>query len=278
MTQLRFVSEAGEFFFDAEGTVLSRFDVGYPKIGNTFIERNGAGGVKRLSPQLGECCLTVEGYILPGKLTVQEAKRNLSRIVSAGEDFILYADGLSRTVSAQSLSFDSSPGFASGEAGHFTLKLVSADAFFDGEAEDFYGICDSEGSVYFPVTFSGADPFGSLGNSGCVTVINRGDAVRGFVMECAFSSSAQALMLVSSRQEGSFVVSGPFSAGDSVIINTRYGEKSVTDKNGASLVSGLDKKCVFFNAYPGETQLRWKIPSGTSPSVKLSFTPGYLTV
>lgn len=277
MTQLRFISEAGRFDFDGAGTILSRFDVEYPQITRGVLLKNGLCGAEQLSPQLGAGRITVEGYILPGRLSVADGKRELSRIASAGGEFILWADGLTRDVAVESLKFDSSTPFASGEAEHFTLKLVSADPFFNGAEETFVGERDVRGGIYFPIAITDAAA-GTFSNSGGVVIVNRGDAVRGFVAELDFPSDAVAFTLRSDRQDGVFAVTRAITAGERIVLDTRFGRKSVTDGDGVSLLGELDKQCVFFHAYPGETTLRWRSLAGESPTVRLSFTPGYLTV
>lgn len=277
MTQLRFTSSSGEFFFDGTGSILSRFDVEYPKIGRLSLAKSWDCGVEYLSPRVGEGRITVEGYLIPARLSVKEYKRALCRICSAGGEFTLHADSMRRNVSVESLKFSSDSGFASGEAERFTLILVSADPFFEGEEEVFVGETDADGAVFFPVSF-GDGVTGTLENSGSITVVNRGDIVRGFVAEFTFLSDAEALMLVSDRQEGVFSVTGSISTGAKIILDTRHGQKSVTNARGESFLNYLDKKCVFFQAYPGETKISWKVFGGDSPRVKLTFVPGYLTV
>lgn len=277
MTQLRFTSASGDFSFDGVGSVLSRFDVEYPKIGRVSLEKNGMCGVEYLAPQVGEGRITVEGYLLPGRLSVKEYRRELCRVCSAGGEFTLHADSLTRTVAVESLKFSSDGGFASGEAEKFTLVLVSAEPYFEGEEEIFVGVADAEGGISFPVAIT-EGAVGTLQNSGSVTIVNRGDIVRGFVAKFTFLTDAQGLMLVSDREDGVFYVTGSISAGGGITIDTRYGQKSVTNSSGKSILNLLDKKCVFFRAHPGETKLSWTVFDGGSPRVSLSFVPGYLTV
>lgn len=267
-------SEAGAIYFDRKYAVLSALRVIPPKVEQQILQKNAVVSERLVEGRIGSGSIVLEGHLLPQNGEVGALKRLLCRIAYPGGTVCVESEGLRRSAFVSSLLFDGQAPYGSGVCEHFTLTLVSEDPFFDGDEETFLGVRDCVGELYFPFA-PGEVSTGSMKNTGSVVVNNRGDAVRGFVAELYFPEDTVAFTLHSDREEGIFAFTEPILAGTRLILDTRRGRKSVMNGEGTSLLPYLDKRCVFFSAFPGKTRLSWRSIDSAPPEISVRFVPGY---
>lgn len=308
-----FAKGVGELFFDGRHAVVSALDVGYPQIRRVTVDT-----LERTLTQsvaVGEGKLKLEGYFLdwtaleakqaspfsprpdesdcasgatapstlpasaPGRAQKSGAARMrslLSAIAAPGRAFTLTVGDRSRQLYASSLVFDSEAPFSSDRAERFTLEAFSDDPYFHGGEVSFFGVPRTEDALSLPA--SGEFSLGAQRNVGDVTIVNDGDETCGFIMEARFTESASEFVISSDREEGRAHLGETVEAGDTVVIDTRNGHKSVKLADGTDLLSSLNEKCAFFTAPPGKTKLSWRVYGAASPEVTVRLVPGYTGV
>ena len=280
-----FAPGVGELDFDRRGAVVSALDVSYPEI-----KRVGADTLERshtLSLGVGGSKLILEGYFIDEQAldpdcaeggaatgTAAEMKRLLSSIAAPGRAFTLSVGERSRELYALSLTFAAEAPFSSPHAESFKLAAFSDDPYFRGGEISFAGTPDVSSPLIFPA--HGAFTTGERESGGSVVVENGCDETCGFVLKARFTSAADSFVIESDREDGALSLDADIAAGDTVVIDTRSGKKSVRLEGGASLLSSLDGASAFFSAPPGKTTLRWSADSAAPPVVCVSLTPGYV--
>lgn len=280
----------GEIHFDGSFAVVSALDVDYPEIRPLSVDTMYRSRTQSVAIGAGK--LTLEGYFLdrealtgrqrapgktagtaPGKATMLKAL--LSAICAPGREFTLAVGGLSRKLYAEGLTF--APGAPFGEkAVKFTLRAFSDDPYFHGGEVCFAGVPRVSSPLFFPASLGFST--GVQRTTGEVTVFNDGDESCGFILEARFPAQSAEFIISSSREQGRAQLGELIRAGQTVVIDSRDGHKSVALADGTSLLSSLNERCAFFTAPPGTTKLTWRAFSEEPPSVSVRLTPGYLYV
>lgn len=276
MTDAKIYAKAvGELAFDGDSAVLESLDCSYPEVRYPSLIKNTLLGAELLTPVLGATVLTAKGYLLPGNVSVRENHHLLTSIVGAGGSFTLEVGGLTRRVSAKSLTFCSDPGYGTRSGEKFTLVMISPEPCFTAPERTVVGIPDVADGLTFPLSLDAS--CGTRGSNGTVTVENNGDIETGFVLDIDFPAEAAGFVLVSDREDGTFAITRTIDANEHIKIDTRPGRKSVTDSDGDSILGDLTERCRFHSVKPGTTTFTWRCVSDEAPVVHLTFAEGYLT-
>ena len=303
MREIKLYAEGvGEFLFDGRRAVVSKLDVGFPEIKPVTVETFRRTVTSSVA--VGGSKLVLEGYLLDEKALecgaagdcaasgeaslsgeaagganvfgVPYMKKRLSSVAAPGRAFTLTVGGRSRELYALSLEFDSKAPFCSPYAAKFTLTAFSDDPYFHGGEVCFAGVPRTDGELSFPA--SGEFSTGRQRNSGNVVIDNDGDETCGFVLEARCSAETDEFFLWSDREDGRAALGHVVAAGETLVIDTREGHRSVRLGDGTSLISAVNEQCAFFSAPPGRTTLTWRAYASAPPAVTVRLVPGYLNV
>ncbi len=260
-------SEAGVVAFGTGTFVLHKLDSGAPAIA---VEA------------LGERTVEIIGYIIPAGedaaargAAMERAKRLLCRTVGGTGGFILSHGGKElHLISRTAPEFSPEAPFCGTDAAQFTIRARSAeDGAFSGAEVRFTGHA-LEGALVFPLGITENTVFALLSHGGTLVVDNPGD------LPCGFSAQITAeggeIESVSLALGGAVItVHHPLADGESLLIDTRTGQKNVS-VGGVSVMADVDWDSVFFPLAPGENHIGWQSEGFGNAVMRLSFTPRYL--
>jgi len=265
MSHTVLTSSRAAVVFGRGGFLLHSFDPGAPSL---FGE--------------GKRTVTLTGYILAEGSTpaarrdfLTRARGLLLRVAADTEGFTLTHEGRSMALRCtEAPQFSTDAAFAAGDAAFFTLRAEGRDGIcFSGPSVSAAGR-GVLGGVRFPHAITEETVFASMVRDGEMSVYNGGDCPCGFV--AAVTAEGGGLDAFSLRLDGDVItVSHPLAEGESVVIDTRPGQKSVT-ADGASILEQTDWQSVFFSLQPGENRIGWSAVGGGRAAVRLTFTPLYL--
>jgi len=210
-----------------------------------------------------------------GRDFLTRARGLLLRVAADTEGFTLTHEGRSMALRCtEAPQFSTDAAFAAGDAAFFTLRAEGRDGIcFSGPSVSAAGR-GVLGGVRFPHAITEETVFASMVRDGEMSVYNGGDCPCGFV--AAVTAEGGGLDAFSLRLDGDVItVSHPLAEGESVVIDTRPGQKSVT-ADGASILEQTDWQSVFFSLQPGENRIGWSAVGGGRAAVRLTFTPLYL--
>lgn len=255
--------------FGRDGFVLAGLDAGAARLSG----EHTAGRTVVLS-----------GYILPAGETaaarfseMERLTRRLCRIVAGSGGFTLSVGGRQIRLIA-----DSAPVFASeaplngDEASYFTVTAsaaVPSAAYFYGEEAAVTGY-GWEGRLVFPHAVTKETVFAEGARSGEITVYHKGDAPCGFVLTVTAAFQAIAGFTITSGRGEKLSVARPIPLGESVVIDTRPGEKTVT-AGGESAIGDLSFDSEFFSLMPGENRLFWQTAGDGTAEMRVEFSPPF---
>lgn len=260
-------SDGGTVVFGTGTFVLSQLKFGAPALADGTV---------------GERTAEIVGYILPAggneairRAAMERARRLLCRTVSRREGFTLVCGGRSmRMTAAAAPDFASEAPLNGADAACFTLRCVSAeDGAFSGD--EVTAVCRGLlPSMTFPLAFTGRTVFASLARTGTTHVENAGDLPCGFAAE--ITAAGGALTAVTLTLDGqSLTVRHPLEEGETLLIDTRVGQKDVRC-GGVSVMEDVDRDSTFFSLAAGENRLDWESEGFGSAVMRLRFTPRYL--
>ena len=289
-----FADGVGEIAFDGVHAVASRLDVGYPEIRRVVSDAAAPLSGRTEAITLGGGDLIFEGYFLDreglagssagstasGAPAAQNdaarLRAALCAIAAPGREVSLAVGERRRTLFAMELTFASEAPFGTAAAEKFRLTAFSDDPYFHAGERVFFG----EPAALDPLTLPAALPAatGTSWSAGELVVRTDGDETCGVVFGVTFTSASVELHIRSDRESGRMYMGRSFDAGDSIVIDTTPGKRSVRTADGESLLATVDAACPFLTAPPGTTTFRWNTYSATPANVTARITPGYIGV
>lgn len=268
---VRLTGGTDTILFGRGGYVLHDLDVGAPAL------TDGVTTAREV---------TLKGYILPEgesaairAAELEKLARRLRRIVSRPGGFLLTVDDRSLALTAlKAPVFAHEAPLTGDEAAFFTLHAAAQDpaaAYFQAENGVAVHCRGWQGKLFFPLTFTGETLFGLRTSEGILTVDNPGDTDCGFTAALtAEGGSIESVTLTSPTGEH-LTVTCPLADGETVYVDTRRRQKSVT-VNGMSVMGTLSWDSTFFTLAPGENRLSWACEGNGSMVLRVTLTPRYL--
>ncbi len=268
---VRLTGGADTVLFGRGGYVLHDLDVGAPAL---------TAGVTTARE------VKLQGYILPEGETagvrvaeLERLARRLRRIVSRPGGFTLTVDDRSLALTALSApAFAHTAPLTGDEAAFFTVHAAAQDpaaAYFQAE-EGTTAFCRGwQGKLFFPLAIIGTTLFGLRTSEGILTVDNPGDTDCGFTAELTAEGGSITSVTLTSPAGEHLTVTCPLADGESVRIDTRRRQKSVTVE-GESALASLSWDSTFFTLAPGESRLHWACEGNGSMVLRVTLTPRYL--
>ncbi len=267
---IRIQNENGTVVFGREGYVLADLDTGA-----AFLAGAETAGRD----------VSFSGYILPDgadaaarAVQMETLARRVRRIVCAAGGFTLSVGGRSIVLSAKRAPVFAHEAPLNGdEACFFTVYAAAKDAssaYFFGALDDLAVGRGWQGALVFPLSITERTVFATAVSEGSFVAHNTGD------VPCGFTATVRAMTgdvdsFVLRRADGAQIsFSHPIAEGESVVIDTRTGKKSVT-ANGESILPSISADSVFFALVPGENRLDWACTGTGTVVVSLALTPLY---
>ncbi len=255
--------------FGRDGFVLHDLDRGAPKIAG---ERTAGRTV------------IFSGYILPiGETAAARSEkmetliRRLCRIVTSRDGFTLsVGEKHIRLLAACAPVFAHEAPLNGDEAAFFTVTAsaaVPSAAYFQGGDMTVTGR-GWTGQLVFPLAITEETLFARGTSAGEFAVFNPGDVPAGFVLSVTAEWHPITAFTVTSDSGETVSVTRPVSVGESVVIDTRPGEKTVTAE-GESALADLSFDSAFFSLRPGENRLFWNTAGGGTAAMRIVFAPLY---
>ncbi len=268
---VRLTGGADTILFGRGGYLLHDLDVGAPAL---------ADGVTTARE------VTFSGYILPEGETpdarvgeLSRLARRVRRIVSRPEGFTLTVDGRSIALSAKRAPvFAHNAPLNGDEAAFFTVYAAAKDpaaAYFRADTESAAVCRGWQGRLVFPLAVTEETLFGVRTSAGTLVADNPGDVDSGFTAAVTAEGGRVSSFTLTSETGESLAVTYPLPDGETLVIDTRPGYKSVT-AGGVSILDALSWDSVFFSLVPGENRLTWQCEGDGSVVLRVSLTPRYL--
>lgn len=267
---LRLTDGRDTFSFDGGEIVLADFDPGAAAL------QNGVTAGREV---------TFSGYLLPAGDTadaraarMEVLTRRLCRIVSGVGGFVLTAGGRSIVLTAQRAPVFAHEAPLNGdEAAFFTVYAAAqnpAAAYFLGRAVNT-SFSGWEGRLVFPLAVTAETLFGCRRSFGTAVIDNPGDALCGFTAAVTAEGGSLSSFSLTAAGGARLCVRYPLAFGESLIIDTRPGQKTVL-AGGVPVLSALTADSEFFALQPGENRLAWATEGEGTAGVTLTCTPRYL--
>lgn len=249
--------------------------------GGFILHRLELGAVQLTDGSAGEREVRLEGYILPGesdsaarRTALERAKRLICRVAADAGGCTLTHGGRVLSLSCTAApAFSADPPLTGDEAAFFTLRARSEHGAFCAGERTLSGR-GRNGALIFPLAITEETVFGTLSQSGVLTVENPGDLAAGFSVSVT-AEGGTLTKLTLSLGEAWITVTHEIADGESIVIDTRAGQRSVT-KNGTSILTDTDYRSTFFALPPGESALSWTVEGSGHAALRLTFEPLYL--
>lgn len=267
--EIRITGGADTVVFGKDGFVLHDLDAGAAKLS-------------------GDCTagrtVMFSGYILPAGGTasaraeeMERLTRRLCRIVMRSGGFTLSVRGREMHLSAESAPVFAHDAPLSGEdAAFFTVTAhasVPAAAYFFGRETAVTGQ-GWTGRLVFPLTVTEETVFAEGAKAGQILVVHPGDVPCGFELTVTAAFQPITSFTVVSESGEALTVNRFIPTGGSVVIDTRPGEKTVTEE-GESILADLSFDSTFFALHPGENRLCWQAEGDGTAEIRIVFAPPY---
>ena len=232
--------------------------------------------------------VTVSGVLLPegeSYLTLlsrlEPMRRRLCRITGATEGFTLSLGDKTLPLLAEGTPhFGTKPPFSGPEALSFTLSARAKDeasAFFTSAEECLALGRGWTGQLIFPLSLTGETLFGVSRPFGTVTVTNPGDVPVGFSARLSAETASVSDVTLSLPTGERMTLLTTLAPGESVTVDTRPGQKSVTGEKGENLLSALSEDSTFFSLAPGENVLSFAHGGAGTLTLSVALSPRYFS-
>lgn len=261
---------SGTFRFDGTDAILTSFICEYPEVENSDSVNFGEGSTFPAKCKASLVKLT--GYIPHASpSTLREQRRRLYNIASPGIVLTLFADSLKRRVSVESVDI---PERVDGDSRSFRIVLSSSQPYFHGRTEFLLSSREKIGGLHLPFRTNSLR-LASFSGRQFVSPENKGSIPCDFSAEIIFSAPCSEVSLM--NQEGKTVrITGDFSDGDRIILNTSHGRKSLTSNSCDVGLDSISEDSEFFSILPGKNTIFASTSSGISPAFTVTYTPQYI--
>lgn len=232
--------------------------------------------------------VTFSGYILPEGETAAARAAELERLSRRVRRIVARPEGFTLTVGDRSLALTAkrAPVFAhdaplnGDEAAYFTVYAGAKDpaaAYFQADTEAAALTRGWQGKLSFPLALPEGEGtlFGLRTAEGTLVMDNPGDVDGGFIAAVTAEDAGITAFTLTAESGERLAVSYPLSVGETLVIDTRPGYKSVT-AGGVSVLESLSWDSTFFALVPGENHLSWHSEGDGSVTLRVSLTPRYL--
>lgn len=269
-TQIRIHNARGTVVFGREGYVLHDLDTG------AAILTDGITAGREVS---------FSAYILPDGASAAARQAQMEKLSRRVRRIVTDADGFTLTAGDRSILLiaKSAPYFAheaplnADEAQFFTVRARAARpgaAYFSATADTQSVARGFTGKLTFPLSLTEQTVFGESISSGSFVVCNEGDVPCGFVAQVT-ARAGDVSSFVLRRADGVQISAVyPLREGESIVIDTRSGKKTVT-VGGVPILSSLGWESEFFTLPPGDTLLDWACTGDGSVVISMRITPLY---
>ncbi len=268
--QISIQNARGTVVFGREGYILHALDTG----ASILAEGITAGRE-----------VTFSGYILSDlssararRMQLENLSRRVRRIVTDAEGFTLtVGDRCIRLIAKSAPVFAQDAPLNADEARLFTVHARAARpsaSYFSGTADTLSSGTGFEGRLIFPLSVQAGTVFGRTTSAGSFPVQNPGDVPCGFIASVTARTGDVDGFTLCREDGGEIAVSYPIPEGESIVIDTREGKKTVS-KDGVPILSALSWDSRFFTLEPGETTLLWSSVGTGTVSVSVRLTPLY---
>lgn len=281
--KLTFTSTAGSVTFGREGSylLLAVTGTGGPRAEVQLQRAPYQDGGTFVDALLEPRELEVEAAVLAPTPEVLDSRRAiLSRIFNPklGPGTLrVDMEGFSREIEAVS---EQAPVFPTGPQNQgrtfqrVLLRLLCPDPWWPGPQERYAWLVGSEGGLRFPVRFPIS--FAKLASE--VALVNEGDAPCPVVIEFYGPASRPR---VDNLTTGQFIeVLQDLAAGQVLVINTTFGQKSVTVlPEGTNAMAWINLESEFWSLVPGTNKVRYSaLSGGENAKVAVRWRPRFVGV
>lgn len=230
--------------------------------------------------------VTFSGYILPEGETAETRAREMETLCRRVRRIVSTADGFTLSVGERSilLTADTAPIFSAeapftgDEASFFTVHALARNAesayFFGAESTLAHGY-GWLGHLIFPFTVTEETIFAERVSHGTLYADNPGDVQSGFIAVATAVGGTVTAFTITGETGEKITVTHTLTEGESIVIDTRPGHKTVA-AGGTAILGDLSWDSVFFPLLAGENRLSWSCEGTGSVSVTVSLTPRYL--
>lgn len=274
-----------EIIFNNRAYVLNESDLGVSDAAHNSVKGVNQIGEYLVNSTLDGRDVSLTGYVLasnPEEMNLR--KRELYRLLNPLDRFQLIQDGYKLECVAQStVKFAAKKAQNNAYVAKFILDAWCPDPCFTPVKKARVSIATWTGNFCFPLSIpANGIVMGKRTPSTIINVRNEGDLPTGVILE--FTARGQVLnpsiLDVNTREY--MKVNYTMAAGDTISIDTGYGQKAVTLKSGntiTSLMGHWDLGGTFIQLAVGDNVLRYDADENISNlEVAMHFYPKYLGV
>lgn len=281
--KLTSLDEKREVVFDRETYVLNEKDLGKAEINLATFQGYNQIGIKVVNRTVNSRDISIVGYILADNdEEMLERKRWLQRIANPLEDFYLVIGDYRLRLSATStIQYDTEAYLNCNLLARFLLNATAAHPCFTRRDSVITQIAYWNAGFHFPFYMNNENPvvFGLRQEAMLKMVENTGEIDIGMKISIsAKNGSVVNPFIVNMLTNEIIQVECELSSGESVFINTNYGEKQVLVKGEERFYSvTLDSD--FLQLHTGENYLGYGADAGADNLIiTIEYTPMYMEV
>lgn len=276
----------GRIKFDKTNYVITSED--YGSIGATHATAKGMNqiGGKVLGTTLDDRPIEIVGFIKAKTPEEMKAKKAaLYRMCDPRSPFLIYPDPETaiEVHTENTVQFSASKLENNGRVAKFTIAAIAADPLFRDAAMRYRKIAEWNSNFYFPLVIpSTGFTFADRTESLITTLENNGDVETGLLIHFTASATVKNPTLTN-LETGEFIkLNRTLVAGETVVVNTNYGQESVTSYQGDDVedtINDLDLSSTFLQAPVGASRFHYTAANNVSSmTVTIYFYQRYLGV
>lgn len=279
-------NDTGQIDFDSNDYVLTSVDFGSIDATHTTAKGAGQTGERLINTSLDTRSIEIVGFIRAKNAADMMAKKaELHQMCDPRKPFqVLPDDSLSLTCNTTAtVKFSSSKLLNNDSVAQFVIDAECFDPLFADAVARYRKIAEWASNFIWPLSIpSTGFTFADRNDSLITTLTNSGDVETGMLIH--FTASATVVNpALTNIDTGEFIrINRTFVAGETVVINTNYGQESAYSYIGDSIqnvINSVDLDSTFLQAPVGVSNLHFKANTNTtSMTVTIYFHQKYLGV
>lgn len=284
MVKLMNLDMTKELVFDGGNYVLNEKDLGKAEINLATFQGYNQIGVKVTGRVLNSRDISIVGFILADdEKEMLDKKRNLQNMVSPFEDFFLVIDNYKIRVSASS-SIEYAIAYYENNKylTKFLINGVCANPCFTELYAKSIPLASWLANFRFPLTMTASSPaiMGYKLPSKMKLIDNSGETEVGMIIRIkATVDNIQNPYIKNLFTEEKLLLNCTMAEGETIEINTNYGEKSIIQNGSTDYFYKVDLDSDFLQLHVGENYLEYGADTNEEHlEIEIEFSPQYLEV
>lgn len=284
MVKLMNLDMTKELVFDGGNYVLNEKDLGKAEINLATFQGYNQIGVKVTGRVLNSRDISIVGFILADdEKEMLDKKRNLQNMASPFEDFFLVIDNYKIRVSASS-SIEYAIAYYENNKylTKFLINGVCANPCFTELYAKTIPLASWLANFRFPLTMTASSPaiMGYKLPSKMKLIDNSGETEVGMIIRIkATVDNIQNPYIKNLFTEEKLLLNCTMAEGETIEINTNYGEKSIIQNGSTDYFYKVDLDSDFLQLHVGENYLEYGADTNEEHlEIEIEFSPQYLEV